>query len=352
MNYQGHLSLKDREQLFGYRKQGLSFRAAGKKLNRDHTVLSREYRRNRRAGEDYLPCKAHKRYCERAKSQRTKAPLRNHEIYLYVREKLRLYWSPEVVAGRLPIDHPGNTITAETIYSYIYGKGKKYKLWKYLPMAKKKRKKKTGRKTRRESRVPNALSIDKRPKKVEKRRQSGHIETDLMEGARGGAKQHHLSVIVERKMRYVCIDRVRNKKAETKDKIMRKRIEMLNSVSKSNRPLVRSVTYDNGSENFGHMKLRNEFGINTYFCHAYHSWEKGSVENRIKRIRRFLPKGTDLSLITDEQIQFVEDLINDAPMKCLKFMKPREMLEEEANKYKFRRLLKKKLEIVSGAFQL
>src|SRR5437879_5627874 len=121
------LTLAEREQLYGMRKEGKSLRSIAKKLKRSHTSLSRELRRNIKYGNEYfgniyLPCKAQKLAEKRAKKQRYKAPLKNPSIFLYVRKKLRKEWSPEIIAGRLPIDHPGETVCHETIYQYIYSK--------------------------------------------------------------------------------------------------------------------------------------------------------------------------------------------------------------------------------------
>lgn len=137
-----------------------------------------------------------------------------------------------------------------------------------------------------------------------------------------------------------------NKESKNKLKSMSKKLKMVQSLSKSKRPLVRSVTHDNGSENVRHQELTDKLGINCYFCHAYHSWEKGTVENRIIQVRKFIPKGENISNYSDEQIQWIENWINDRPMKCLKFLTPNEAMEKEANKYKFRNY-QKTLEVIS-----
>ena len=119
-----HLSLEERERLYALREQGKSFRKISELLGRSHTSLSREYRRHSKYGRKYLPCQAHEKALKKGVEQRTKAPLKNVKVFLYIREKLRRGWSPEIISGRLPIDHPGESICPETIYQYIYGKGK------------------------------------------------------------------------------------------------------------------------------------------------------------------------------------------------------------------------------------
>src|SRR5690606_2738097 len=120
--------------IYALKKQGKSLREIASSINRDIGTISRELKRNKsRCDYKYTPLKAHENYIKRAIKQRTRAPLKNHEIYLYVRDKLQnSHWSPEEIAGRLPIDIPGESITHETIYRYIFGKGRKYKFWRFL----------------------------------------------------------------------------------------------------------------------------------------------------------------------------------------------------------------------------
>src|SRR3989338_10031690 len=115
------LSLKEREVLFVALKQGKSLRSIAKKLGRSHTTLARELQKNCQYGRAYLPCTAQKRHDRVTKQQRYHAPLKNPLIYLFVREKLRLQWSPEAIVGRLTLEtNQTERISKDTIYSYIY----------------------------------------------------------------------------------------------------------------------------------------------------------------------------------------------------------------------------------------
>lgn len=337
-----HLTLEEREILYALREQGKSLRDIGEVLARSHTTLSREYRRHTKYGRKYLPCKAHQKAVNKTVVQRTKAPLKNVKVFLYVREKLRRNWSPETISGRLSIDHPGESICPETIYQYIYGKGKGFKLWRFLTKSHKRRRIKSGRKLKlkKSSRIPGAVSIDNRPGKVKKRKQAGHFETDLMEGKR--EEKTVLSVNVERKTRYTLLKKMKNKKAKTKSKTMLKNLKMLKSFQKSRNPIVKSITGDNGSENTRHQQISRSLKAKFYFCHAYASWEKGSVENTIGRIRNYIPKGTSLAMYTNQQIQWLENQLNNTPRKCLNYLTPNEAMEQEVNKYKFRKYRKQK----------
>jgi len=151
-----------------------------------------------------------------------------------------------------------------------------------------------------------------------------------------------LSVTVDRKSRYIIISKVQNKKAKNKEKVLTFQLKSLQSLQKSNNPIVRSMTTDNGSENTNHKQVSEALNIKYFFCHPYHSWEKGSVENTIGRVRRCIPKGTKLYQYSTEQIQWLENQLNNTPRKCLNYQTPNEVMQQEANKYKFRRYMKNK----------
>jgi len=181
------INKKERGTIARMLAQDKKVRDIAKVLKRNQRTIAREYERNKYAGQEYIPCKAQEISDKRAVRQRTKAPLKNPQVFLYVRVHLRMRWSPEIIAGRLKVDIPGESITPETIYQYIYGKGRKYKLHIYLAKSYKKRRIKTERSVHKEqkhSRIPEAISIDKQPTKANNRAQAGHFETDLMEGPR------------------------------------------------------------------------------------------------------------------------------------------------------------------------
>jgi IS30 family transposase len=230
------------------------------------------------------------------------------------------FWSPEQIAGRYCVEHPGKKLTPETIYAVIYApENKKEKLWTYLHRQKKKRQRMGGRMVHRESRIPEAVSIDKRPKVVNKRKQVGHWETDNVIGKR--TDKTALSVTVERKLKVAIISKV-HKGATDKTNLLIARMSHLPHVFR------RTITADNGSENTNHKDIRAGLGMDFYYCHAYHSWERGTNENTNGRLRYFIPKGISIDTISEQTIQFVEWKMNNTPRKCLGFKTPLEVLEE------------------------
>lgn len=318
-----HLNLGEREELFGWQKAGLSLRGIAQKLGRDVSTVSRELKRNTQYGKAYLPCIAQKRMERIGFRQRYKAPLKSPVIFLYVREHLRFphFWTPEMIAGRIGQDIPGAHIAIETIYQYIYSKSaRQYKLWELLAVGRKKRRKKGGRMVQRKSRIPMAISIAVRPKVIGKRKQAGHWETDTVEGP--PTSKPALSVTLERVARYVSLQKVASTTATEKI------TALAVGLSKFPSALRQSITQDNGAENTDHQRVTELLGTAMFFCHPYHSWEKGSVENRNRVIRRFFPKGTDFANISPDTIQFVETVLNSMPLKCLRFKTPSEKMRQ------------------------
>lgn len=321
-----HISLEERERLYSLKGQGFSLRDIGKKLRRSQSSLTRELQRNIKYGNEYinneyLPCKAQKLAEKRATKQRYKAPLKNPSIFLYVRKHLRDDgWSPEVIAGKLRLEHPGLSICHETIYQYIYSKRVKTRgmhLEQYLVLRRKKRMKHNGRNVHRHSKIAEAVSIDLRPRSINRRKTIGHWETDNIIGR--VTDKTALSVTVERKTRFTIITKLKDRTAQTKAEVLINRLQ--------NYP-IKTMTADNGSENTRHLHIAKELKLSMYFCHAYHSWEKGTVENTNGRIRRFIPKGVSIDLLSDAYIETLEDKLNNTPRKCLLFQTPYEMMHK------------------------
>lgn len=317
------LTLEEREKYFLWKKQGVSLRKIGRRLGRSHTTLSREFKRHTRYERPYLPCRADRRAKRWSERQRCHAPLKEPLIFLYVREHLRkpYSWSPETIAGRLPIDHPGYTIDDDTIYRYIYGKKQnRMKLSRYLLLHRKKRMKKYGRKVTNRGEVVHAISIAKRPKSVLKRKRVGHWETDNMEGV----KSDHtgVSVTVERMSRVTRLGKLADHTAQTKTNLL------LDQFSHEQKFCQKTITLDNGPENKDGGRFQQTTSMIVYKTAPYHSWEKGTVENTVGRVRRWIPKKTSVDPITQEQLMVIEDQMNTTPRKILGYLTPNEVYEK------------------------
>ena len=319
-----HLSLEEREKFFAWKTQGVSLREIGRRLDRPHSTFARELKRNKtghgRCSNEYLsmvylPCQAQRKADRRGFRQRYKAPLKNPQTFLFVRENLRAGLTPDEIAGRLPLIHPGESISYETIYRYIYSKKmRRYKYWQYLTLGRKKRMKKNGRSVHRDSKIPGSISIDLRPEIVSSRSRVGDWETDNIIGKQ--TDKTALSVTVERVTRLTLLTRLSDRLAVTKRDALVRRLGIFPGKIRL------TLTADNGSENSLHKQISQELQLLMFFCHAYHSWEKGTVENTNGRIRRFIPKGKSIDDLTDKQIKQVEIRLNSTPRKCLGYLTP------------------------------
>jgi len=318
-----HLSLEEREKLYAFQKMGLSQREIGKRLKRSQSNLSRELKRNAKYGQEYIPCKAQRLSDKRGRRQRCHAPLKNPLVFLYVREHLRMCWSPDEISGRLRLDHPGYSISYEAIYCYIYrSRMRRYKYWEYLTLGRKKRMKKLGRTVRRDSsgKIPGSISIDLRPEVVSLRSRVGDWETDNIIGKL--TDKTALSVTVERVTRLTLMTKLLDRLAVTKRDALVRRLGVFP------KRIRLTLTTDNGSENSNHKEISETLNLLMFFCHAYHSWEKVTVENMNGRIRRYIPKGISIDTFSDEYIHEVEIRLNSTPRKCLGYLTPYEKMEQ------------------------
>lgn len=263
-----------------------------------------------------MPCLAQKRSELWGQRQRYQAPLKGPAIFVYVREHLRApyHWSPETIAGRLPIDHPGSSIDDDTIYRYIYGKKQvRMKLWKYLRLHRKRRMSKNGRKVKLYARLATAIPIGERPVEINERARAGDWESDNMEGK--GSDTSSVSVTVNRKTRVTRIRKLADHTAAAKAEVL---------IVQFHQEEADSLTVDRGPENSDHERITQETQVVVYACEPYHSWEKGTVENTIGRIRWVLPKGKSVDTVTQEQLTTIEEWMNNTPRKCLGFLTPNE----------------------------
>lgn len=319
----GHLKSEERHVLHVYLNEGLSLRSIAKKMCRAVSSLSDEIKVNG-GRENYDPILAHFNACLRRWQANSTNPLKSTEVWDYVMEKFKEGWSPEQISQRIKVDHPEDRkmrISHETIYQFVNSKeGRDLDLAKQLrrKQFRKLRKGRMGGLEPKKQRIPNRTSIHDRPEVVEERSRCGDWESDLMEGRRG--TKHCLTVQKERGSQYVCLKRVRNKTAEENTEAVRGNLSIFPQ------ELRLTITYDNGSENTEHEKINELLGTRSYFCDPYCSWQKGSVENVIGLIREYLPKGTDLATVSDEEIQTIQDRLNNRPRKCLNYLTPHEVL--------------------------
>lgn len=227
-------------------------------------------------------------------------------------------WTPEIISGRARMEGR-ESVCKETIYKHIYRNAKDGgDLWTHLPRAHRKRRRRCPRRDGRgRGRIPNQRSIDTRPKNVESRQTVGHWEGDLINGAPGTG---NLVTAVERKTRLTLLGWTATKEAGEVTDVLRAMFSRMPKAARS------GVTLDNGKEFAFHEALSQSTGIDVFFAHAYHSWERGTNENTNGLIRRIYPKGSSFAGVGEWELQRIDRYVNDRPKKCLRWKTPREAM--------------------------
>lgn len=318
MSY-AHISSHERYVIYHLLLWGLSYREIGRRLNRHHTTISREADRNGRVFGCYWNEPAQEWADERKHKARHHRKQQNKRLYNYVIHRIKKDWSPEEIAGRLESDYPKDhamRVSIECIYKWIYSDAQEQgHLFNHLRRHHKKRRKQHKYGSLR-GLIPDRVSISERPAVVEERERVGDWEGDTVEGEKGTA---HIATHVDRKSRYLMASKLSDKKAGT---MANKTIKLFYKIPKIFR---KTLTLDNGKEFAAFKKIEDKTGLDVYFADPYSPWQRGTNENTNGLLRQYLPKGSDLRLISDEQLASVVKKINNRPRKCLNYRTPHEV---------------------------
>jgi transposase, IS30 family len=311
-----HLSIEERCEVSRLHREGYSHRQIAASLDRSPSTITRELKRNQGSRGRYQPEYAHQQY--RARRWSGSKLDRDNELREKVLGDLRQGWSPEQVAGRLSRESGQQQISYETIYRFIYAQIARHKdySWRhYLPQGRSKR----GRRRRKQSSpalcIQHRRPLDQRPESADDRTVPGHWEADLMLFRTYGQA---VLTLHERTSRLLLAVRPPGKAAEPIVRSIRLMLEPLPH------QLRQTVTFDNGTEFAQHYRL-HELDIETFFCNTYAPWQKGGIENAIGRLRRNLPRKTDLVTLSQEEFLLTVWLYNHTPRKCLDFQTPAEV---------------------------
>ena len=312
-----HLSQAERYQIYALMKAGHDQTQIAKLLDRHKSTISRELIRNT-GSRGYRPKQACEFSAERAQNSRN-APT----VEPWVREEacslVRMQWSPEQIAARLPISH-------ETLNQHVYSdKAQGGVLWKNLRCQKQKRKRYAGGRDRR-GQIPHRRPLSDRPVHIELRKQVGHWECDTVIGAN---HKGAIVTMVERKSGFSVIVKVSQKTSEL---VSRAIIEGL-------RPyMVRviTLTYDNGKEFAGHIQIDQALNSTSYFARPFASWERGSNENFNGLLRQYVPKKRSLNTVTEDEITMIQNRLNNRPRKRLGFKTPAEVFNQSLKRVALR----------------
>jgi IS30 family transposase len=310
------LSLENRISLAQLRGEGLSIRQIAAALDRSPSTIARELKRNSGSQVGYKPGHAQER--TRARHWKGSRLERNSELAQKVLACLKSGWSPEQTSAWLARTHGQKLVSPESIYRFIYAqiaRTKNYAWRYYLPRAKFRR----GRRGRKGGssalHIQFRTPISQRPESVQDRSVPGHWEADLMLFSKYGQA---ILTLHERSSRLLLAHQPPNKEADRIARIITKLLKPLPS------QLRQTITFDNGTEFAKHYELHKS-DIRTFFCDPYAPWQKGGIENAIGRMRRTIPRKTDLAGLTPRQLSTLISAYNNTPRKCLDWHTPAEV---------------------------
>ena len=313
-----HLTMAKRANLYLLHYAGESKSKIAEELGCNRSRIYRELKRNSCCTNDskrkYFPNLAHQKALKRRK--RVLKLQAHSDLKTYVIAKLKIGWSPEMIAGRLKREHGVTIISHECIYAYIYDeRTRDQRLYLHL------RKKRSWRKPKilrnHHGPIPNRIAITERPQIISTRQTFGHWEGDLV---LFNKTKTNLITLRERKSRFMLAIKNASKQAKTTaDNI----IERFKGNRKS---LLATVTLDNGGEFADHERISEALNIDIFFCKPYASYEKGTVENGNRELRYSLPRDILIDGYNQTDIDKIINNINHRPLKCLDYQTPVEVM--------------------------
>jgi IS30 family transposase len=320
MREYSQLTEEDRIEIYAMKQAGKEQKSIAAVLGVHPSTVSRELARNTGL-RGYRPKQAQQKALQRRVTA-GKAVKMTPATIRYIKDKLAEEHSPEQIAERMKIDPDwdGPTVSHERIYQYIWqDKAAGGILYKQLRIGgtKQRRKRRNSRDMR--GTIKNRVGIEERPEIVERKIRIGDWEGDTIIG-----KNHQgaLVTLVDRKSKLTLIGKVNRYTAKSVEKTI---ISLMELLPRRNYTL----TVDNGKEFASHESVADALRIRVYFAAPYSAWQRGLNENTNGLIRQYVPKGSDVRTLTDEQIQHIMDRLNNRPRKTLGYLTPNEVFYKQ-----------------------
>ena len=316
------LDLTERIEIYRLHADGKSLRCIAGVLGRNVATISRELKRNSKPSKKwaggYHPQRAQQLMLRRHARGRAHKLQRQPELRKQVLQRLAEGWSPEQIAGRMAQGPARERISYESIYRYIYWRSGSFKetLHRWLPRHKGRRGKPAQSSRWSAASIGDRVSIHDRPAVVDSRTRAGDWEADLISFSKPG---QFLLVAQERRSRRALLRRQKTRTAQSVADNLSALVEAMPAHA------CHSITFDNGAEFSKHYLLSRRFGIRTWFCDTHSPWQKGGIENAIGRLRRQLPRNTDLDALPAPSLARCLARYNNTPRKCLGFKTPNEV---------------------------
>mgnify|MGYP001569715084 FL=1 len=310
----GHLTQEQRYTIEVLNKENYSLTYIGERIGKHNSVIYRELKRNsdKRSGvykADLAERKCKQRHLEKPKKIRFTKPIKDFVIYW-----LKEDYSPEQIVGYAKISG-FECISVEKIYQHIWDDKKSGgELYKHLRTQGKRYRKRGASKDKR-GQIVGRIGIEERPKIVDEKDRLGDFEADLVIG-----KDHKRALITanDRASGMLKMSIIESKESEI---VKTELIKMLGKY----KPILKTITTDNGKEFSQHQAIATELDIGYYFARPYHSWERGANENLNGLIRQYFPKGSSFENITQEQVKIVEEKLNNRPRKRFGYLTPNQV---------------------------
>ncbi|RQS69210.1 IS30 family transposase [Burkholderia sp. Bp8963] len=320
------LQPEERMRIDFWREEGLSLRAIARKLKRAPSTLSRELARNTQTNGLYCPRVAQASCDARRQAGRPDPKLAPDSILWGLVRRLlcERQWSPQEIAGTLKRvfpDDPSLHVSHETIYNAIYAQPRGELRRELIACLRQHRNKRLPRSrgTDRRATIPDMISIHVRPPEIDDRLMPGHWEGDLIKGAENKSS---VAVLVERMSRAVLLAKMPDATAASALAAFTTKLQSLVE------PLRQTLTYDQGREMARHAELSAATNVRVYFCDPHSPWQRGTCENTNGLLRQYLPKGTDLSIYSQDDLDAIADKLNTRPRATLNWRTPLEILAQ------------------------
>jgi IS30 family transposase len=325
METYSQITLEERCNIAHLQASGSSIREIATTLDRSPSTISREIKRNSDSKGRYRPLYADQQGFAR---RWTGSKLdRDPELREHVLNRLSSGFSPEQIAGKLALDTGRSCISYETIYRFIYAqitRTKDYRWRHLLPRAKSKRGWRGRGGGSSVSFIAHRKPLNERPKEADDRKTPGHWEADYMLFSKYGQS---VLTLYERRSRILIATRQPSREAKPTAKAIKDILAPLPPAWRQ------TVTFDNGTEFARHYDLHG-IGVKTFFCEPRKPWQKGGVENSIGRLRRHLPRKTDLDTVSKDRFENILRSYNNTPRKCLGYRTSAEIFQKEVLHFK------------------
>ena len=293
-------------------------------IGRHRSSIYREIKRNGFEDEELPELSGYygvvaQREASKRRARRRKL-VRLEDLRAHVVTQLKIGWTPEQIAGRLGYDDQPVRVSHETIYAFVYSaEGQSEQLARHLPSRRKKRQPRYARRPRGQV-FPPERSIHERPDYVKSRETFGEWEGDLMIFERSQGTMNVAS-LVERKTRFAVLFR-NNDRSSTH--FINKLMDVMEPLPQ---PARRSITFDRGFEFRAWRKLKSGIGADAWFCDPQAPYQKGTVENTNNRLRKYLPRSTEPTALTNRYLRSISQRLNSTPRKCWGYHTPAEVFE-------------------------